>query len=234
MSVFTSLGILILATLIMATLQFVPSIFLIFYHYASGKYSNKKASDFTLSFALGVEFFSTVMFLLLYAVFFAFFYNHPYAESNLFLWIMGGIFIALSIISCFFYYRKKTRGTELFVPRSMSRSIFERAKGVKNKKEAFLLGCFSGTIELVFSFPIYIIAVAAAHRIDCAPRSLLVILFVLSPLIPIVTNYLMFRTGLNLAEIERRRIKSKQFQRFMLVLGYALLVFAIAFSGVIK
>ena len=55
MSVFVSVGIVILAMLIMAFLQLSSGVFSLFYHYASGKYSKSRASDMTLFFILGTE-----------------------------------------------------------------------------------------------------------------------------------------------------------------------------------
>lgn len=233
MSFFTSVGILLLATLIMATLQLTPGIFLIFYHYASGKNSTKKASKYAFSFILGTLAYSLIMFLLLYAVYFSFFYMHPNLEKGLFLWIMGGIFLALSIISCLFYFRKG-KGTELLISRGVSQKIFTRARLIKSKKEAFLLGLFSGTAELVFTFPVYIIAVSAANNMDSILKILFVTIFVIAAVIPVFVYYVMFRSGANLAEIERRRVKNKTFIRIMLTISYALLVFAILNAELLK
>ena len=226
MSFFTSVGIIILATLIGASLQLTPGIFLIFYHYASGKNSKKKANDLALSYIFGTLLYSVVMFLLLYAVYFSFFYTHPHLEKGLFMWIMAGIFLVLSIISCFFYYRKG-KGTELFISRGVSQKIFTRARNIESKKDAFILGLFSGTAELLFSFPVYIIAVSAANNIDSISKIFFVFIFVLAPIVPVFTHFVMYRSGANLANIERRRVKNKAFIRFMLTLAYALLVFAI-------
>ena len=233
MSFFTSAGIIVLATLIGASLQLTPGIFLIFYHYAIGKNSKKKANNLALSYIFGVLLYSIVMFLLLYAVYFSFFYTHPHLEKGLFMWIMAGVFFALSIAAIFFYYRKG-KGTELFVSRGISQKIFIRARNIETKKEAFMLGLFSGTAELLFTFPVYIIAVSAANNIDSISKIFFAMVFVLSSTVPILTYFVMYRSGANLANIERRRVKNKNFIRFMLALAYVLLAVAILNAEFIK
>jgi hypothetical protein len=206
-------------------LQLTPAIFTIFYHYASGKKSRAKADDLTLSFVLGAETFNTIMFLLLYIIYYTIFYNLGELKLGLFPWIMAGVFLALAFISFFFYYRK-SRGTELYISRKIAKNLLLRAKDVKNRSDAFLLGCFSGTAELLFTMPLFIISVVISNHINFAPRALLHILLISSISIPIFSYFLMYRGGYNFAEITRRRVKNKPFFRFIIPLAYLLLVFA--------
>ncbi len=219
------MGILILATLIQASLQLVPSIFMVFYHYASGKKSRAKADDLTLSFVLGAETFNTLLFLLLYTVYYTIFYNIDNLNTSLFSWIMAGIFLALALASFFFYFRK-SKGTELFVSRKIAKNLTFRAKNVKTRGDAFALGCFSGTAELIFTLPLYIIVIVISNIIDFAPRSLLLFLFIASITIPLFSIHLSYRSGNNLAEIQRHRVQNKLFFRFIIPIAYILLAVA--------
>ena len=225
MSFFISVGILILATLILASFQLTPAIFTIFYHYASGKKSRAKADDLTLSFVLGVETFNTIIFVLLYMIYYSIFYNVNELKLGLFPWIMAGIFLALAFISFFFYYRK-SRGTELYISRKIAKNLLLRARSANTRSDAFLLGCFSGTAEIIFSLPLYLITVVISNHLNFAPRALLHILLISSISIPIFSYFLMYRSGYNFAEITRRRIKNKPFFRFIIPVAYILLVFA--------
>ena len=234
MSFFTSLSILILVSLIQASLQLSSGVFLIFRHYASGKYSHKKVDSFTLLFLLGIETFTTVMFLSIYSFYFSIFYHFPNAELHFFPWVMAGICIALSITSFLYYYHRKSRGTDLFIRRKHAKSLVYRAKNVKTKSDAFMLGCFSSIAELIFILPLFILAVVSINEFDVLPRSPFAFLFIISSIIPLIPIIVLYNTGHNIAEIERRRIKDKPFFRFIIPLGYALLAFALLNMGIFK
>ena len=234
MSFFTSLSILILVSLIQASLQLSSGVFLIFRHYASGKYSRKKVDSLTLLFLLGAETFATVMFLAIYSFYFSIFYHFPNAELHYFPWVMAGICIALGIASFLYYYRRKSRGTELFIRRKYAKSLIYRAKNVKTKSDAFMLGCFASIAELIFILPLFILAVVSINEFDVLPRSPFAFLFIISSIIPIIPIIVLYNTGHNIAEIERRRIKDKPFFRFIIPLGYALLAFALLNMGIFE
>ena len=225
MSFLISVGILILSALILASLQLTPAIFTYFYHYASGKKSKKTADDLAISFILGTETFNTIIFLLLYSVYFSLFYSLGEIKLGVFPWIMAGIFLALAFVSFFFYYRK-SRGTELYLSRKLAKNLIIRAKNVKTRSDAFLLGCFSGTTELLFSLPLFIIVIMVTNVVNYAPRTILLLLFIFSVSIPLFSYSYMYQRGHNFAEITRRRIKNKPFFRFVIPLAYLLLVFA--------
>lgn len=234
MSFFTSLSILILVSLIQASLQLSSGIFLIFRHYASGKYSRKKVDNFTLLYLLGIETFNTVMFLSIYSFYFSIFYHFPNAELHYFPWAMAGVCIALSVSSFLYYYRRKSRGTELFIRRKYAKNLIHRAKNVKTKSDAFMLGCFANIAELIFVIPLFILAVVSINEFDILPRSPFAFLFIISSIVPILTIIVLYNTGHNIAEIERRRIKDKPFFRFIIPLGYILLAFTLLNMGLFK
>ena len=214
-------------------MQLPSSIFMIFYHYASGKYSRKKADSLALPYILGVETFATILSISINTVYFSIFYHFPDLELHIFPWIMAGISIALGIISFFFYFRK-SRGTELFIYRKFSKNLFSHTKTVKTSTDAFMLGCFSGVAELGFTLPLYVLAVVAINQLTIFPRSPFSILFILSSIIPILSIIILYHTGHNIATIERSRVKNKPFFRFIIPLGYALLAFALISMELVK
>lgn len=97
-----------------------------------------------------------------------------------------------------------------------------------------MLGCFSGTAELLFTMPLFIVVVVVSNLIDYAPRSILLLLFIASISIPIFSFFIMYRKGNNFAEITKRRIKNKPFFRFIIPLAYLLLVFATINMGLMQ
>ncbi|MBR3332519.1 hypothetical protein IKG28_02755 [Candidatus Saccharibacteria bacterium] len=222
MSFFASLEIVFLAMLIHAFLQLVPSVFTIFYHYASGKKSSRVADDFSIFYILGVEFFSVLMFILIYLLFFNIFIGEINLRSTVFPWIMAGVLVALAILS-FFAYFKKGRTTELFISRKIARQLTASAKNVKNRSDAFVLGLTTGVFELIFTLPLYILATTAIMEIDNFPRQIFGFLYIIAVVAPIMVYLVLFRRGYNLAEIERLRIKNKTFFRTIETIGYLVL-----------
>ena len=56
--------------------------------------------------------------------------------------------------------------------------------------------------------------------VEFFPSNLLTILYIVLPTIPLFIIRWRFQAGRNLADIERSRIKDKNFTRFILCLGY--------------
>jgi len=231
MSFFISLGIIFLAMLIQVFLQLSPSIFTIFYHYASGKKSRRVADDFTIFYMIGLEIFAAIIFMLVYAAFFNLFISENNISTTIFPWIMAGIMIALSIVSFFFYF-KKSRDTKLFLSRKVASKLLATSKGIKNRSDAFMLGLAAGTFELIFTLPLYIIVTVAVMEIDSFPRQILGFLYCLITTLPTIIYFVAFHSGYNLADIERSRIKNKTFFRTIIALCYLALAFLIMNMGV--
>ena len=231
MSILISVGILILAMLIMALLQLVPGIFALFSHYALGKFKQAKAYDFMLFFILGVETITACLFLCVYYLTFVFRFGEADFINRIFAWILAGIMIALSLSSLFFYFRRGS-GTKLFISRKTAQALDHNAKISKTRSDAFSLGTISGTYELFFTFPLYIIVALTVTQINFSAPGLLAFLFILAPLIPLFCLYWRYRSGYNLANIIKSRTNNKNFIRFLLFISYLFLAFLIIYTGV--
>lgn len=195
-------------------MQLVPGIFALFYHYALGKKSVKKADDLSLYFIFGTETFVAV-------VWFLAFFILPIIPKPLF-WIIAGVLIAESLISLFFYYRKG-HGTALFLPRHSAKVLEEHAKNVKTNSDAFVLGFFANTPELFFTLPLYFIAVAILTRDYFFPYAAYIIISILLTILPLFVIHILYRTDHNLAEIERSRVRLKPFVRLFLSVMFLML-----------
>lgn len=228
MSFFTSLGIVILAMLIMASLQFQSGVFTLFYHHALGKYSKNKASDLTLFFILGAETAAACLFLSSFYVSNLFFLYHFRPEASFFAWVMVGILLALSIMSLFCYYRPGN-GTKLFIPRRCVRNVNRHIQSAKSRSDAFTLGALSSICELPFTLPLYIITSAEIMEMTVEFHSshLLTILYIIIPTIPLFIIRWRFQIGQNLADIQKSRVKDKNFTR--IILSFSYLAIAILF-----
>lgn len=221
MSIFASLGIVILAMLIMASLQLTPGVFALFYHYALGKFSKRKASDLTLFFIIGAEIVNALIFMSIYFLLGFFMFGNLGFKNDVFTYILVGITIALALASSFCYYRRGA-GTQLFISRRYAKGMDHLASSTSSRTDAMLLGALAGSYELVFSLPLFIIIATIALELTMArqPSNLITIAFVLAPLIPLFIIRWQYQSGHNLADIIRLRIKNKTFTKILLTLSF--------------
>jgi len=225
MSVFASLGIVILSMLIMSSLQIVPGIFALFSHYALGKHSRQKASILGLFFILGTEITCACLFLSSYYLVNILFLGERRPENSFIVWFAFGITIALSICCFFFYYRKNSTAT--FLSRNCAKALYHHAKTASRPTDAFVLGALSNVCELLFTLPLYLITsieIMEMHT-EYIADNLLTVLYILVPTFPLLSIYHKYHTHHNLADYLRARVKDKSFNRF--ILGFSYLTIAI-------
>ena len=232
MSVLTSVGIMLLSMLVMALLQLVPGVFAIFSHYANGKYSRNKATDLATFFILGAESAVVVIFLSVYAILCATPAMTYVVDSELFGWIIAGVFIALALVVLGLYYRK-SKGSELFIPRSFASNLRARLPGIKSRSDAFTMGLFSTVPELVITLPLYIIVAVTVMRLgETSPeRAGMIMLFTLAAVAPLLIMHTVSHYR-NMADYMRFRFRHKNFFRFMIALCY-LLIAGLIIIGVV-
>lgn len=214
-------------------MQLTPGVFSIFYHYALGKKSSKKADDLSLYFVLGAETFVAVMWMAFYVAFYWLLQHVNIGGYEFLPWTIAGIFVAEAVVMAFFYYRKG-KMTELFISRKMAKGLAERARNVKKRSDAFVLGFAPGLLELVFLLPVY--AVATYKLIDTTVllKGPMIILAIIVAVVPYLIIRWMYRTDHNLAEIERKRVKMKGAIRVLMVLFYLGLAGLMVYEGLIN
>ena len=210
--------------LIQSFMQLSPGVFALFYHHALGKKSHKKIGDFSLCFVLGAEVFIATIFIITCIFVFAA-YNKCSYNTSVFPWLMAGIFLAEAIASLFFYY-KKGKTTELFIPRAFAKNLIDHSQKVKTRSDAFILGFLSGISELFFTLPLFIIIIVKLIDFSTISRAIAIILYIILTISPLVHIYVLYRTDHNLAEIERLRLRFKPFIRIFMCLGFILLAIA--------
>lgn len=222
--------------LIIAFLQLVPGTFSGFYHFALGKNSAKKADDLSLNFILGVELFVCLVWFITYFAVFISCYNLPDFCPHIVFWILSGICLAESVAMLFFYFRRPHRKTDdstaLFLSRKTANIILARARNVKSRSDAIVLGFFAGLPELIFTLPLYIASAIVLLYATSIPRALIIILFVVAATIPLFVIHAHYRSGHNLADITRLRIRMKPILRIGLFLSYFFLSMTILILGV--
>lgn len=230
MSVFVSVIILLLIMLITASLQLAPSTFSIFYHYALGKTTAKKADDRSLSFILGVEIFASLIWVLLFFILTLLrFIIDVY--SPLTFWIISGIFFAEAIAFLLFYYRHG-HGTALFIPRNTASALQSCAQKANSRSDAIALGFFANFPELIFTLPLYFISTVILLNTPTLPCAPIIILCLASAILPLLIVRILYRSDRNLAFITRIRVRLKPFLRIIIPLLYVALASATLILGV--
>ena len=224
MSIFTSLGILLMVVLIQSILQLAPGVFAHFYHYASGKYSTKKARLLSPFFILGIIITNILMFVTVFCL---------VEDSEILRAAMAGVFVALALVSGAFYYRRGA-GTRLYIPRILARAMIHGTQKVKGASDAFVFGVLAGFSEIIFTLPLAIMVVLQVRTFDSLIIQVgLTVLDIALSLTPVIIVAVIYRTGGNLADIIRFRVRNKNFNRAMLFFLFLLLAAGIYNFGVL-
>lgn len=224
MSDLTPVGIIIMAVLIQAFLQITPSTFMIFSHYATAKHSKKFRKELQTFYMLGAEMMAAVMLLVVYFVSFHFVMDNPWLDLGMVELGLAGVALALGIVAVFLYFRRGA-GTKTFAPRRIASNLVLKAKNIRNRSDAFLLGALAGLPEIIFTLPLYIIVSVALMEFQTAAlgRAAMAILVVIATVIPLIIIRLLYDNDKNLADIQKMRAKNKNFYRLMLGGGFMML-----------
>ena len=203
-----------MVALIFGVLQVAPGVFAYFYHYAIGKHSFKKAHLLSPFFILGVLLTNVSTFIAVACI---------TKDSEILRAVLAGVFVALAVVGGVFYYRKGA-GSVLYTPRKLARALLNGARNVSGALDAFLLGIITGFSEIMFTVPLAIMVILQIQTFDSAIIQFgLVAIEVFLAIVPFIVIMIMYRTGGNLADIERMRVRNKDFYRLMLCFLFILL-----------
>ena len=231
MSIFISVIILVLVMAIQLMLQLNSGVFALFYHYALGKLSRRKADDLSLYYVLGTEVFVGGIWLIIYIFLFNMIGDAGETVFRILPWVLVGVCVAEAVMGLVFYYRKG-KMTELFVPRAITRGISTKVKDVKTRLDAFVLGFVVGAFELIFSLPLYLAASTVLMESPEIPRALVIILYIVLATMPLFVTRILFRTDHNLAEIEKKRVKHKSLVRLFMFILYMAVALLMVYIGI--
>lgn len=237
MSVFSSIGIVLLAIIIMGSFQLVPGVFALFYHYASGRFSRDKTSTLSLFYIIGAEIMSAFLFIASFYISYLLFLQDLNPCNTILTWVYIGIFATLSVISLLFYYRHPhSRDTELFLPRTFAKNLRLRAQKVKTPSDAFALGALSNVYELFFTLPLYLLTATEIMYMhtEYIVDDLLTLLYIIATVIPLFVIYYSFQFNHNLAHIQKTRVKDKTFHRIIISVSYLTIALLLLCFRIIK
>ena len=210
-----------LAAVIHATLQLELGALLLLYHASIGKHVRKKTKYLVSNYIAGI---GSLVFLSLSTVAFIFdryFGDALYPEE---LMIIVGMLVALAIAAWFFYYRRG-RTTELWLPRSVARFIDRRAKATNSNTEAYALGLLTSLAEMPFTLVLFVVAANSLLQLPALHQLIALVLYTVIAILPSIIMRLAIRKGQTVVDIQRWRVKHKTFFRLLTGIGFLALAF---------
>ncbi|MCA9342170.1 hypothetical protein KC945_02070 [Candidatus Saccharibacteria bacterium] len=224
MSVYESWAILILAAAIHASFQLSVSMLTIL----SGHALTKKTAQARLMRLISSFFAGVALMVTLSLSFLAFaardLLHNSYAPSVV--WAaVSGFAIGVGVAVWAFYYRHKTRGTVLWLPRSLADYLASRAKKTKLAGESFGLGLVSVVAEYLFCLAPLLIAALVIIQMPLSVQLVGLIVYVVIATLPLATSVILIGSGHSIARIQRWREQNKRFLQF--AAGSALIILGV-------
>ncbi len=230
MSDFVSLGTVFLTGLVLASLQLPLGTLLLLYHASLGKNIRKTTRRLASSYLSGAMLAS---FLFISAsCFLVSAFSLAGTLSRTSLSVLFGVLLSLGVVAWCFYYKRRG-STELWLPRRFARFLNTRAKSTSDAREGFSLGLTTVVAESLFAAPLFLVAGDAILRLSTPLLQALALFgLVLLSVLPLLVLRATLRSGRNVAEVQRWRLKNQTFFRIFsgagfLVLAFFLLVFTI-------
>lgn len=213
--------IVVLAGLIHAMLQLGIGTLLLLYHASAGRNIKKKTHELVTNYILGNGF------LVLVSVAAAAFVIYTVFNGQMnpaMLTIIVGVLVALSVSIWVFYYRWGN-GTELWLPKTMAKFINKRANLTDSNTEAFGLGMLACFAEIPFTLMLMIVAANSVLSLPEGIRILMVVVYAALSVSPLVAFRVAITNGQTVVDIQKWRIKNKNFLRTWSGIAFAVLAF---------
>lgn len=223
MDIVTSLAIVGFAALIHASFQLSVSVLTLLSGHAIGsKKSHARLVRLTTSFTTGAG----VMTLLILS-FTSLIFLHAFGtQVPLLVWaLVCGLVLGIGIAVWLFYYRRGTKGTELWLPRIFASFLTDRSKKTHQGAEAFSLGLTSVIAELIFIIPTVAIAALVLIGLPAEWQLVGIGIYTIVSLLGLIIVWSLIGSGHSLARIQKWRIENKRFLQFssggaLIVLGF--------------
>lgn len=224
---FSSVGVIILAAMIHATLQLAVGALLLLYHESLGKHIKIKTKYLVSNYITGS---GILIGLMLATICFGIVSLWGRSLPLEGLAVLAGIMVALAICVWFFYYRAG-RSTELWLPKVVTRYINRRAKVTESNTEAFALGLLASLAEMPFSLVLMIVAANSILSLPQIQQVAAVTVYVLVAMLPQMFLRFFIRHGRTVADVQKWRVNNKNFFRFLSGAGFMILAgFLVAFK----
>ena len=224
MSDLLSIATIALAGIVQASLQLCLGGLILLYHSSMGRHKRRKTRYLAKSYIWGA---AAISFIIVCAGAFAIMQLMGTALRQEWMMIAIGALGACTLVMWLLYYRKG-RGTELWVPKSISRYIARRARQTNDNVEAFSLGMLSAFAELPITIAIYF--VVANCLLNTSMPMVAALVYVALVIMPMFILKLTVKSGQNVVAVQKWRIQNKAFLKIISGSGFAVLaMFIVAF-----
>ena len=224
---FVALGIVLLSGVVHATLQLGLGCLLLLYHASLGRHIRAKTRNLVGSFISGV---GLMVFLTLAAACFLIAVIANDGLSTVSLVALISIMLVLAIIMWFFYYRRG-RSTELWLPKIVARYIDGRAKVTESNTEAFSLGLLACFAEMPFTLVLIIVSANSILVLPQLWQGIAIVSYTVLAILPLIVLRYAIRSGQTVVDVQKWRVKNKTFLRTISGVGFVVLgLFILAFK----
>lgn len=231
LTIFSAIGVIVLAALAHATLQMNLGSLLLLYHESLGKHIKKRTKFLVSNYIFGV-FFLVLTSLAATAYFVFLFFGANL--STICLVVLAVVLVALTLCIWLFYYRTG-RSTELWLPKPVAKYIMKRAKQADSNIEAFALGLLASFAEAPFFIVLMLITADSLLKLSMPLQIVMLILYTVIALLPLVILRLAVRHGKTVVEIQKWRLNNKNFLKALSgTLFITLAIFLLAFRIIQK
>lgn len=210
MSEYLAFALIILTGIVQSFLQLGLGGLLLLYKNGFDKRDRRRARFLTNRYILGYAFFLILMISTT-----AFMISRNMQTLSAFTMTVVVLFLVVCALGMWTFYYKSRRSTELWLPRTVRRYINTRAKETNSRIEAFSLGMLSSFVEMPFSIMLYIVAGNTILFLDNKYQIMAVLLYVFISILPMLLTKRLIKSGRNIAEVQRWRLKNKPFLKLM-------------------
>ena len=198
LTVFSTLGVIVLAAIAHASLQMNLGSLLLLYHESLGKHIKKRTKFLVSNYIFGVVFLiitslaATCYFILLV-------FNQQL--STICLVTIAIVLVAVTICIWLFYYRSG-RSTELWLPKPVAKYITKRARQTDSNIEAFALGLLASFAETPFVIILFLVVADSLLRLPSWQQIGMLFTYVAIATFPLFFLRLAVRHGRTVVEIK--------------------------------
>ncbi len=217
----SNIFIIVLAGIIHAMLQLGVGTLLLLYHASSGKHIKRKTRELATNYIFGNGFLTLVSVAAAAFVIYTIFGD----EMNpAMLTIVVGILVAFALSVWLFYYRWG-KSTELWLPKSIAKFINKRANLTDSNTEAFGLGMLACFAEFPFTMILMIVAANSVLSLNENVRIFMVVVYAFLSILPLVAFRVAIKKGQTVVDIQKWRMRNKNFLRVASGTAFAVLAF---------
>lgn len=152
--------------------------------------------------------------------------SNMFADLPTALWsIVSGLFVGVGIAVWLFYYRYRSGGTVLWIPRPIAEYLAKRARATRSEPEAFSLGLTSVIGEIIFNAAPALLVALLLTMLQPTLQLVGLLTYTLVATLPLFLISMHIAGGGSLARIQRWRERNKRFLQF--AAGSALIILGI-------